>query len=151
MPGNGRMEEPMSEQILQVNQLTVHIEEKEILHQVGLDMKKGEIHVLMGPNGAGKSTLGHVLMGNPRYEVTSGNIIFKGKDITGEPADKRAREGMFLSFQEPLEVPGLALYGFLRNALEQKGGSRIRLWDFKREIKKAMEILQIRNPMVPEV
>ena len=133
----------MSEKILQVNQLSVQIEEKEILRQVSLLINKGETHVLMGPNGAGKSTLGYALMGNPRYEVTEGNILFKGKDITGETVDKRAKDGIFLSFQEPLEVPGLPLDGFLRNALEQRRGSRIRLWDFKKEIKKAMELLQM--------
>lgn len=133
----------MSDQILQVNHITVNIEEKELLHRVSLTVNKGETHVLMGPNGAGKSTLGYVLMGNPRYRVTEGSILFKGKDITEESADKRGKDGMFLSFQEPLEVPGLPLEGFLRNALEQRRGSRIRLWDFRKEMKKAMEVLQM--------
>ena len=133
----------MSEPILKVNQVTAQIEDKEILHRVSLNINKGETHVLMGPNGAGKSTLGHVLMGNPRFEVTEGSILFKGKDITEESADKRAKAGMFLSFQEPLEVPGLPMDGFLRNALEQQRGTRIRLWDFKKELKKAMELLQM--------
>ena len=97
----------------------------------------------MGPNGAGKSTLGYTLMGNPRYHVTEGNILFDGQDITKEGADKRARAGMFLSFQEPLEVPGLSLESFLRSAMEQRTGKRIRLWDFKKQLAKAMEVLQM--------
>ena len=92
--------------LLQVNNASVRVEDKEILHHVNLCLGAGETHVLMGPNGAGKSTLGYVLMGNPKYEVTGGSISFKGKDITAESADKRAKDGMFLSFQEPLEVPG---------------------------------------------
>lgn len=105
----------MSEQLLQINQIHADIEEKEILHGVSLNINPGETHVLMGPNGAGKSTLGHVLMGNPKYHISSGNIIFKGNDITGESTDKRARDGIFLSFQEPLEVPGLSLESFIRS------------------------------------
>ena len=100
----------MSEQLLQINQIHADIEEKEILHGVSLNINPGETHVLMGPNGAGKSTLGHVLMGNPKYHISSGNIIFKGNDITGESTDKRARDGIFLSFQEPLETFSGELY-----------------------------------------
>ena len=97
----------MSEQLLQINQIHADIEEKEILHGVSLNINPGETHVLMGPNGAGKSTLGHVLMGNPKYHISSGNIIFKGNDITGESTDKRARDGIFLSFQpRKRAVPG---------------------------------------------
>ena len=106
----------MSQQILQVTGLTARIEEKELLHGVDLTIRKGETHVLMGPNGAGKSTLGYVLMGSPKYTVTDGSIVFEGQDITEESADKRARAGMFLSFQEPLEVPGLTLESFIRRA-----------------------------------
>ena len=87
----------MSEPILKVDQLTVNVEDKEILHGINLTVNKGETHVLMGPNGAGKSTLGYVLMGNPRYQVSGGSINFKGNDVTNEGADKRAKEGMFLS------------------------------------------------------
>ncbi len=75
----------MSEPILKISQLTARVEEKEILHDINFEMRKGETHVLMGPNGAGKSTLGYVLMGNPKYEVTGGSISFKGKDITRRP------------------------------------------------------------------
>ena len=133
----------MADHVLRVKNLVANVEDKEILHGVNLDIKKGETHVLMGPNGAGKSTLGYVLMGNPKYSVSDGNILFKGKDITEEAADKRAKEGMFLSFQEPLEVPGLSLSSFLRSALEQRRGGRIRLWDFKKEMADAMKVLQM--------
>lgn len=133
----------MSEPILKISQLTARVEEKEILHDINFEMRKGETHVLMGPNGAGKSTLGYVLMGNPKYEVTGGSISFKGKDITAENADKRAKDGMFLSFQEPLEVPGLSVSNFIRSALQQKKGGYVRLWDFKKELKKNLEFLDL--------
>ena len=133
----------MSKQLLQVKHLTVDVEQKEILHGIDLNINAGETHVLMGPNGAGKSTLGYVLMGNPKYEVTGGSISFKGKDITAESADKRAKDGMFLSFQEPLEVPGLSVSNFIRNALQQKKGGYVRLWDFKKELKKNLEFLDL--------
>lgn len=97
----------------------------------------------MGPNGAGKSTLGYALMGNPRYQVTNGKIYFNGTELQDESADKRAQKGIFLSFQNPLEVPGISLANFIRNALEQRTGTRIRLWDFKKEMKKAMDVLQM--------
>ena len=133
----------MSKQLLKINGLSVNVEDKEILHGINLEIKKGETHVLMGPNGAGKSTLGYALMGNPRYEVTKGDIWFQGKRINEEPADKRAKAGMFLSFQNPLEVPGLPLGTFIRNAVEQRRGARVRLWDFHKELEKAMELLQM--------
>lgn len=133
----------MSEPILNIQQLNARVEEKEILHNINLQIRKGETHVLMGPNGAGKSTLGYVLMGNPRYEITGGSIFFKGKDITQETADKRANEGMFLSFQEALEVPGLTVSAFIRNALQQRKGSYIKLWDFKKELDKNLKFLDM--------
>ena len=129
----------MSTPLLMIKNLTVNVEDKEILHHINLEIGKGETHVLMGPNGAGKSTLGYALMGNPRYQITGGQIFFDGTELEKEPADKRAAKGMFLSFQNPLEVPGISL----ANALEQRTGKRIRLWDFKKEMKKAMDVLQM--------
>ncbi len=133
----------MTGQLLQVQNLSVNAEAKTILQNIDLNIMPGETHVLMGPNGAGKSTLGYALMGNPKYTVTGGRIIFDGEDITAVSVDKRARAGIFLSFQSPLEVPGLSLGSFLKTALEQRRGVRIRPWDFRKELKKAMELLQM--------
>ena len=90
----------------------------------------------MGPNGAGKSTLGCTLMGNPNYHVTDGEIFFGGENITKEAADKRAKLGMFLSFQNPLEVPGISLSNFIRSALSARTGKNVRIWDFNKELQK---------------
>ena len=133
----------MEDILLNVKNLQVHVEDKEILHGIDLVMRPGETHVLMGPNGAGKSTLGYALMGNPKYEVGGGQILFGGEDITDLSVDKRAKAGMFLSFQNPLEVPGISLSNFLRTALEQQRGVRIKPWDFRKELKVAMELLQM--------
>ena len=129
--------------LLEVKNLHVDVEDKQILHGVNLEIGKGETHVLMGPNGTGKSTLGYAIMGNPRYTVREGEIWFDGKNITDEAVNERAKAGIFLSFQNPLEVPGVTLSSFIRNALEQKTGKRIRLWDFKKELERTMEILQM--------
>ena len=130
----------MSE-ILKIEGLTVTAEDKELLHAVDMTVGEGETHVLMGHNGAGKSTLGCTIMGSPEYKVTGGNIYFGGEDITDEPADKRAKRGIFLSFQNPVEIPGITLSEFLRNALEQVTGKRMKLWDFKKQLKAAMELI----------
>ena len=129
--------------VVQVENLHVSVKDKEILHGINMEIGEGETHVLMGPNGTGKSTLGYALIGNPRYEVTEGRILFHGDDITGEAVDVRAKKGMFLSFQNPLEVPGVSLSSFIRSALEQKTGERVKLWDFKKKLKATMEILQM--------
>ena len=116
-----------NEALLEVNSLHVSAGEKEILHGVDLTVGRDETHVLMGPNGTGKSTLGYAVTGNPVYTVTSGSIVFDGEDITALPVNERAKRGIFLSFQNPLEVPGVTLSAFIRSALEQKTGSRLRL------------------------
>ena len=130
-------------QLLEVKDLYVDVEEKSILHGVNLSIGEGETHVLMGPNGTGKSTLGYALMGNPKYHIQNGEIWFQGKNITEEPVNERAKAGIFLSFQNPLEVPGVTLSSFIRNALEQKTGKRVKLWDYKKELEKTMELLQM--------
>lgn len=130
--------------LLQVKDLSVSIDnELPILHNINLDIKPGETHVLMGPNGAGKSTLGFTLMGNPHYCVTGGNIIFDGEDITGASADKRAKAGMFLSFQNPYEVPGISLSSFIRNAYHAQTGAPVKLMAFQKQLKAAMELLSM--------
>ena len=126
--------------LLNVKDLYVDVEDKEILHGVNLSIGKGETHVLMGPNGTGKSTLGYALMGNPRYTVKSGEIWFDGKNITDEQVNERAKAGMFLSFQNPLEVPGVTLSSFIRNALELKTGKRTRYMEFKKELEKTINV-----------
>lgn len=130
-------------ELLSVRDLHVQVGEKEILHGVNLSVGTDETHVLLGPNGTGKSTLGYAITGNPAYQVTRGSITFDGEDITQMPVNERAKKGVFLSFQNPLEVPGVTLSTFIRTALEQKSGSRIRLWDFKKKLKETMALLSM--------
>ncbi len=135
----------MSEKILiKVAGLKASAGEKEILKGIDLEIGAGETHVIMGPNGAGKSTLGHALMGNPAYEVTSGNISFDGEDITDLDTGARARKGMFLSFQNPVEVPGVTLGSFIRSSMEAHG-EKITLWNFKKAAKAQMEVLSMKE------
>ena len=108
-----------------------------LLDNAELHIEDNERVCLVGRNGAGKSTLGNVLMGNPRYQITGGQILFKGEDITHESTDKRSKAGMFLSFQEPLEVPGLSLESFLRSAMRQQTGKNLKIWEFHKQLKKA--------------
>jgi Fe-S cluster assembly ATP-binding protein len=133
----------MSDSLLQVKDLSVSIDEGQILHDVNVTINRGETHVLMGPNGAGKSTLGNTLMGNPVYHVTSGRILFEGEDITSASVDRRAKAGMYMSFQNPLEVPGLSLESFIRNAIRQQTGKPVKLMQFKKQLEETMELLQM--------
>lgn len=132
----------MSE-LLKINDLSVSADEKSLLHGVSLSLESGSTNVLMGPNGAGKSTLGLTIMGSPEYTVTGGNIVFDGEDITELSAYERAKRGIFLSFQSPVEIPGITLSEFLRNSLEQITGKHMKLWDFKKKLKAAMELLSM--------
>ena len=133
----------MKKALLEVRDLHVAVEEKEILHGVNLTLGQDETHVLMGPNGTGKSTLGYAITGNPDYQITAGQILLNGEDITNTPVNVRAKKGIFLSFQNPLEVPGVTLSAFIRSALEQKTGSRMRLWDFKKKLAETMKLLNM--------
>ena len=133
----------MSKNILEVKNLHVNAKDTEILHGVNLTIGEDETHVLMGPNGTGKSTLGYAITGNPGYTVTSGETIFNGEDITDMPVNERAKKGIFLSFQNPLEVPGVTLSAFIRSALEQKTGKRIRLFDYKKKLAETMKLLSM--------
>lgn len=132
----------MSE-LLSIKDLHVSVAENEILHGVNLVVNPGETHVIMGPNGAGKSTLGYSIMGNPNYEIGKGSIFFKGEDITEEETADRAKAGIFLSFQNPIEVPGISLSNFIRNAVDTKTGTRARLWDFRKSLEKQMALLNM--------
>ena len=132
--------------LLEVKNLSAALEDgKQILNDLSIQIDKGETHVLMGPNGAGKSSLGNTLMGNPVYRVTDGKIFFNGQDITNETTDKRAKLGMFMSFQQPLEVPGISLEAFIRSAIQQKTGERVKLFQFQKELAAKMELLDM-NP-----
>ena len=110
----------MAEPLLNVQNISVSIDSKQVLKNLNLKINPGETHVLMGPNGAGKSTLGNALMGNPLYNLDEGKIIFDGKDISEDSTDKRAKEGMFLSFQYPVEIPGVSMVNFMRTAVNEK-------------------------------
>ncbi|MBR7063958.1 MAG: Fe-S cluster assembly ATPase SufC [Treponema sp.] len=131
----------MNHSLLDINNISVQVEEKQVLHNLSLKINKGETHVIMGPNGAGKSTLGNTIMGNPLYELVSGTITFDGKDMADEKADFRAKEGIFLTFQNPLEVPGISLESFIKSALQQKTGERVKLFQFQKDLKATMDLL----------
>ena len=133
----------MSNELLNIQNLSVRVTEKPILHNLNLSVSAGETHVLMGPNGAGKSTLGNAIMGNPHYEITDGKIFFDGKDITHDSTDKRAKSGLFLSFQNPIEVPGISLGNFTRGALEAVTGQRMRLLAYKKESERILRLLSM--------
>jgi len=106
--------------MLEIKDLHAKIGDKEILRGINLIVKDGETHAIMGPNGSGKSTLSAVLVGNPLYEVTSGSITFNGKDLLAMKPEDRAHEGLFLSFQYPVEIPGVSMTNFMRAAINEK-------------------------------
>lgn len=132
-----------SNNLLKITGLHVSVGDKEILHGVDLTVNSDETHVLMGPNGTGKSTLGYAITGNPAYTVTEGDIVFGGESIVDMPVNERAKKGIFLSFQNPLEVPGVTLSSFIRSALEQKTKTRLRLWDFRKKLAETMKLLDM--------
>lgn len=129
--------------LLEIKNINVSVDDKQVLHDVSFEINAGETHVLMGPNGAGKSTLGNTLMGNPLYALRGGEIIFDGAKINGEATDKRAKMGMFMTFQTPLEVAGISLENFIRSALAQKTGERVKLFAFQKELKAMMKLLDM--------
>ena len=129
--------------MLEVKDLHASIDGKEILKGVNLKIEKGKVSVIMGPNGSGKSTLASVLMGNPVYEITKGQILLNGEDITNMSPDKRAKKGLFLSFQYPQEVPGVTVSNFLRTAYNSITGKEISVLDFHKLLKEKLELLKI--------
>jgi Fe-S cluster assembly ATP-binding protein len=132
---------------LEIRNLHVRAGEKDILRGLDLTVGKGEIHALMGPNGSGKSTLANVIMGHPGLEVTEGQIIFKGEDITEADPDERARTGLFMAFQYPVAVPGVTVTKYLRTVLnahrEARGEEPIALKDFRQTVEAAMELTNV--------
>ena len=121
--------------LLNIAGLTASVDEKTILQGINLAVGAGETHVLMGPNGAGKSTMGHVIMGDPVYTVNKGTITFDGQDITNLSPDKRSRAGLFLSFQAPVEIPGVPLSSFLRAQIAGRPGLEMKGKEFRRRVK----------------
>ena len=128
---------------LEIKDLHVRIEDREILHGVNLNVAKGETHALMGPNGSGKSTLANTIMGNPNYEVTEGQILFNGEDLTEADPDERARAGLFLAFQYPATIPGVSVANFLRMAVNARREENIKVKEFGQVLGKNMELLKI--------
>jgi Fe-S cluster assembly ATP-binding protein len=128
---------------LQIKDLYVSIEGKQILKGVNLEFEKGKVHVLMGPNGSGKSTLANALMGNPKYNIDSGQIILDGKDITDASPNEKAKAGLFLSFQYPSEITGVTMGSFLRTAYNTLKNENINVIDFYRKLKVKMAELDM--------
>ena len=129
--------------ILEVRDLYARVEEKEILKGVNLTIKTGEVHAIMGPNGTGKSTLSSIIMGSPKYQVTSGDILLNGKSILAMPVDERARLGIFLAYQYPAEVSGVTNSDFIRSAMKATSGKNPSLFSFIKEYDKACSELKM--------
>jgi Fe-S cluster assembly ATP-binding protein len=132
---------------LEIRNLHVQAGDKKILKGLDLTVNKGEIHALMGPNGSGKSTLANVIMGQPNLEVTEGQILFRGQDITEADPDERARMGLFMAFQYPVAIPGVTVTKYLRMVMnahrEARGESEISLKDFRKTVETAMELTNV--------
>src|SRR5437868_3859717 len=138
--------------LLEVKNLHVRVDEREILHGLSLAVNQGEVHAIMGPNGSGKSTLSHVIAGKPGYEVTSGEILFRGEDLLAMSPDERSAKGVFLAFQYPVEIPGVATMTFLRTALnaqrKARGESEFSTPDFLKKVRQVAASLNIPQDML---
>lgn len=133
--------------MIKIDNLHASINGKEILKGLNLEVKAGEVHAIMGPNGAGKSTLASVLAGREEYEITEGEVIFDGKDLLELSTEDRAREGLFLAFQYPVEIPGVSNVNFLRTALNEKreylGQDPISAKDFMQMVRDKSKIVEL--------
>ena len=135
----------MNNKLLEIKDLHVNAEDKEILKGIDLTINKGEIHVIMGPNGSGKTTTANAILNNPAYTKTSGSIEFDGENINDLKTDEIARKGIFMSFQLPEEIPGVSVTNFLKYAKNKVTGKPVKIFQFKDELKKYMEELNM-NP-----
>ncbi|MEI3390221.1 MAG: Fe-S cluster assembly ATPase SufC [Clostridia bacterium] len=135
----------MSNKLLEIKNLHVNVEDKEILKGIDLTINKGEIHVIMGPNGSGKTTTANAILSNPLYNKVEGNINFESEDITNLKTDEIARKGVFMSFQLPEEIPGISVTNFLKSAKGKITGKPTKVFEFKDELRKYMEELKM-NP-----
>ena len=136
------------ENLLSIENLYVNVGEKEILKGLNLNIKKGEIHVIMGPNGAGKSTLANVILNNPEYKKISGNVLFEGENINDLTTDKISNKGIFMSFQTPEEIPGISTSNFIRVAKSKVEKSPVKLFKVKEEIKKYADELNMNKKLL---
>ncbi|MDE2668464.1 MAG: Fe-S cluster assembly ATPase SufC [Chloroflexota bacterium] len=129
--------------LLEIDALRANVAGNEILTGLNLTIRPGEVHAIMGPNGSGKSTLANTLMGNPRYEVTGGEVRFLGDALDGMAPDERARRGLFLAFQYPVAVPGVTVVNFLRQAVNAVRGEDVPVREFRQELFQKMELLKV--------
>lgn len=134
----------MSGNLLEIKDLCVRVGEKDILKNVNLTIRKGETHVIMGPNGSGKSTLVNTVMSNPKYEITNGQIFFEGEDVTEMAADERAKRGIFMSFQSPIEVPGISVENFIRTSKAAVDGKAVSVLKFNMDLSRKMNELEMK-------
>ncbi len=132
-------------ELLNIKDLYANAGEKEILKGLNLKINKGEVHVIMGPNGAGKSTLANIILNNPQYRITSGEIEFDGENIKGLKTDEIAKKGIFMSFQTPEEVPGISVTNFLKAAKTARDNEPVKIFSFKKELEENMKKLNM-NP-----
>ena len=133
----------MSYKLLEIKDLHVNAEDKEILKGIDLKVNKGEIHVIMGPNGSGKSTTANIILNNPEYKIKEGDIYLEGERINDLKTDEIARKGVFMSFQSPKEIPGISVMNFLKYAKNKTTGQPIKVFQFKEEIEKNMQELKM--------
>jgi Fe-S cluster assembly ATP-binding protein len=133
---------------LVIKNLHVTVEDREILRGINLTVPRGETHALMGPNGSGKSTLAYTLLGHPKYKVTAGKVLWKGRDILALTPDQRAKSGLFLAFQYPVTVPGVTLVNFLRQSLRAVRGKDVAVRDFRKDLQDNMKVLKMDNQFI---
>ncbi len=133
---------------LEIKELSVEVDEKHIIDRVNLTVKEGETHVIMGPNGSGKSTLAKAIMGHPKAKITKGDILLDGKSITGLSADKRAKLGLFLQFQNPVEVEGVGFINFLHSAKQSLGNNALGMKEFMTELKDNISSLKMSEDFI---